>query len=76
MSADPDAGPVGGGGGVGPRVAVLHQGRGELVHHVRVGAAVAAALSDGEMFKIMGSRLQDLKITQIMQPGTSTFDRS
>ena len=44
VGADADAGPVGAGHGVGPRVAVLDQGADELVDQVRMRAAVARRL--------------------------------
>ena len=53
MGADADAGPVCGGDGVWPGVAVLDEGGGELVHHVGVGAAVAAALDEGEVVGVL-----------------------
>jgi len=53
MSADADAGPVGGGLGIGPRVAILDQRAQELVDHVRVAAAVASALHEGEVVGVL-----------------------
>ena len=46
MGADADAGPVGRRLGVGPRVAILDQCAEKFVDHVRVTAAVAAALHE------------------------------
>ena len=53
MGADADAGPVGGGLRIGPRVAVLDEGAQEFVDHVRVTAAVAAALHKGEVICVL-----------------------
>ena len=53
MSADAHAGPVGGGYGVWPWVPILHEGGGELVHHVGMGAAVSAALDEGEVVGVL-----------------------
>ena len=53
MGADAHARPVGRGGGVGPGIAVLDEGGGELVDHVGVGATVAAALHEGEVVHVL-----------------------
>ena len=53
MGADAYAGPVGGGYGVWPWVAILDEGRGELVYHVRMGTAVTAALDEGEVVGVL-----------------------
>ena len=53
MGADADAGPVGRRLGVGPRVSVLDQCAEKFVDHVRVTAAVAAALHKGEVVSVL-----------------------
>lgn len=53
MGADADAGPVGRRFGVGPRVAILDQCAEKFVDHVRVTAAVAAALHEGEVVSVL-----------------------
>src|SRR5262249_49173503 len=53
VRADPHAGPVGGLHGIGPRVAVLHEGGDELVDEVRVRAAVAAPLNEREVVGVL-----------------------
>ena len=53
VGADAHAGPVCGGDGVWPWVPILDEGGGELVYHVRVGAAVTAALDEGEMVGVL-----------------------
>ena len=47
VGADADGGPVGGGLGVGPWVAVFDEGAEKFVNHMRMAAAVAAALDEG-----------------------------
>ena len=53
VGADADAGPVGRLDSIGPWIAVFGQGIEELIHHVGVGAAVAAALDERE---VVGTR--------------------
>ena len=53
MGADTHAGPVGCRLGVGPRVTVLDQRAQEFIDHVRVTAAVAAALDKREVVCIL-----------------------
>ena len=53
MGTDADAGPVGGGLGVGPGVSILDQGAQEFINHVWVATAVAAALHEGQMIGVL-----------------------
>ena len=53
MGADAYASPVGGGLGIRPWVAVLDEGAQEFVDHVRVAAAVAASLHEGEVIGVL-----------------------
>src|SRR5262249_22552729 len=53
VGADPDAGPVGAGRGVRLGVALLHEGTDELVHEVRMRAAVPAALDKRKVLRVV-----------------------
>ena len=53
MGADADAGPVGRGLGIWPWIAILDQCAQEFVNHVRMTAAVAAALHKGEVIGVL-----------------------
>ena len=55
MGADAHAGPVGCRLGVGPRVTVFDQRAQEFVDHVRVTAAMAAALHKGEVVSVLNA---------------------
>ena len=55
MGADAYAGPVGRRLGVGPRVAVFDQRVQKFIDHVRVTAAVAAALHKGEVVSVLNA---------------------
>lgn len=53
MGADADAGPVGRGLGIWPWISILDQCAQEFVDHVRVAAAVAAALHEGKVIGVL-----------------------
>ena len=59
MGADADASPVGGGLGVWPGIAILHDGTGKLVNHMGMTPPVASPLNEGEVIGVL-NRLREL----------------
>ncbi len=59
VSTDTDAGPVGTGHSVGPRVAILNEGTDEFVDQVRVGTTMATPLNERKVVCVL-NRLREL----------------
>ena len=81
MGADSDACPVGTGHGIRPWIAVFKQSRNELVHQVRMRAAVAAALNERQVLRVMDFRRQrepfeSLPAASARSPALRSFQES